>query len=548
MNHAEESQQVATPLRLEAVSGPEIALIEVSPRRFTRLGRSAECDFILPDVHVSRQHALIAGRANRWFVSDLHSRSGTYLNGVRLKPNHPTPVEHGDYLRIDPWVFRISLYPGRSRSTITVDDRINPQMSVETLHPFRMRGIAHRRLTLLLDFASRITEISNDNELIEALVNYSLADTGFGRAAIVQTRGSSDEVRILAFRNAVGGETGDLQISSSLLQQASEGNPVRLSNMTRFDPTRSITRLDIHSALCVPLAVDGSILAYLYLDARGRESHVTSDANDYCIALAHLGSLAFSSLKRKEVELRQMELEAQLSQAHEAQQLLLPPARGTVSGLDYAMRIRPGMLVAGDLFIAIPLDEDRAAICIGDVVGEGVGAGMVMAGTQSHLDLALRCSKDAASAVDMVNDYLVRHSSSGCFVSLWTGVFDRRNKTVTIVDAGHGHWFIVSDGKCQIDGTDWSRGIPLGIYDNFDFQEQTIPFTSDQRLILFSDGIVEQRSPMGEEFSRTRVKKLVCGTSDAYHDADTVMNSVLAFACTDSLSDDATIASIQWHE
>ena len=104
--------------------------------------------------------------------------------------------------------------------------------------------------------------------------------------------------------------------------------------------------------------------------------------------------LALSNLKRVDLEHRQRRLEEEVQAAREAQLLILPPEHGVVGGIEYAMRMRPGQFVAGDLFEVIALDEHRTAVCIGDVAGHGVDAGVLMAASQSHLNAALQQLRD----------------------------------------------------------------------------------------------------------------------------------------------------------
>src|SRR5690606_6114466 len=135
------------------------------------------------------------------------------------------------------------------------------------------------------------------------------------------------------------------------------------------------------------------------LDARAGDARLQPDAAEFCQALARFGGLALAMLKRDELEARRQHLEAQLHAARDAQQLIMPTNDGVVSGLAYALRMRPGLFVAGDLFDVVPLEDGRVGVCLGDVTGEGVGAGVLMASTQAHLNAALLHYGDPAQAV-----------------------------------------------------------------------------------------------------------------------------------------------------
>src|SRR5205814_10676781 len=122
---------------------------------------------------------------------------------------------------------------------------------------------------------------------------------------------------------------------------------------------QSIASLGIHSALCAPIVFGAAVVGFLYFDARGQESPVHPEAAGFCQAISRMCGLAMANLKRAELELRQRRLEADLTAAREAQQLIMPPNAGTIGRIRYALRSRPGRTVAGDLFDLVELDDGR---------------------------------------------------------------------------------------------------------------------------------------------------------------------------------------------
>ena len=95
--------------------------------------------------------------------------------------------------------------------------------------------------------------------------------------------------------------------------------------------------------------------------------------------------LTIANLISKEREIEQHAMQYDLDAAANAQRLLLPPESGTVAGVSYAMLMKPGRLVAGDLFGVIELDDGRVCTFLGDVSGKGAGAAIMMATTQSYI-------------------------------------------------------------------------------------------------------------------------------------------------------------------
>ena len=234
--------------------------------------------------------------------------------------------------------------------------------------------------------------------------------------------------------------------------------------------------------------------------------------------------------------------------------MIMPADSASISGVRYAMRMKPGRMVAGDLFDVVPLDENRVAIFLGDVAGKGISAAILMATAQTHLSICLRQHADPAKALAMTNQHICAHAASNKFISLFLGVFDARSATLSYVDAGHGYWLLAhADGSVlrgsvpgEGAGDQGGGGIPLGIDPEFPFTSRTITLPKGSRLVVFSDGVAEQPGPEGEQFSVERAIAALSSTRDVEQDARTLFDAVLNYAKTDSLADDTTVASVQF--
>lgn len=526
------------PLTLRPVSGIDSGELRIDARGGGRLGRSLECELCVEDPSVSRHHATFVSRDGRWFLTDLGARHVTRLNGTALEPRQPTLVADGDLAQFGRSVFRVVIGSGRPGIAITtVDDKHGMGGGVQTICEPAADWKVQRRLTLLIECATSVYASGTESELAEVVLRSALDGTGFPRAAYLRRRGSSEEVELVA---SDGRDTDAASISRTLIREASSGRLVSMGAAS-IPTSHSIAELGIHSALCAPIQVGGVVTAFLYLDARGSETSVHAEAAEFVAALAHVAGLALANLNRADLEHRHRELIASLDAAREAQQLIVPAATGDVAGFTYAMRMHPGMVVAGDMFDVVPLTDDRVVVCLGDVSGAGVSAGILMAATQAHLHATLRQNDDPAAAVTAVNRYVASHSALNRFVSLWVGLFDRSTGIVRYVDAGHGHWVCVSGGK-SIAGV--AGDPPAGIDESHAYRVHEREFDADERIVLFSDGVVEQRSSDGTCFGLDRVIEVLAGTTTTEEDVTSLFEAIGRFAGTDVLDDDTTVASV----
>ncbi len=528
-------------LTLQAMNGAQYRL---AGTKDALIGRAAESDVCLLHEGVSRRHATLVARQGQWFIADQGSSRGTYLNGVRLEKLAPTRVVSGDLVAIGPLAFRAWIGGEAPSTVVTVDEGSSAGQRVERVAPGPMPGPA-KRLKLLTDCIARMQSAISDERLAREALSSALRGSGYTRGAILSPLAEGREVTVVVSQRANESDATEFRFSRALILAAATGESAMLSRETQRLQSHSIAEMGIHSALCVPVKLGEATAGYLYLDARGGESQVQQDAAGFCEAVATAYGLALANLKRAELERRQREIAEDLAAAHEAQRFMLPAVEGDLGFARYAMEMRPGVFVAGDLFDVIPLGPDAAAVFIGDVAGHGVGAAMVMALVQSHLNALIAGTRDPASAVAGVNRFLATRSFGGRFVSLWLGVFERSGR-LRYVDAGHGYAVVRPAGAASRPGTIASEtGIPMGVDPDYEYRAEEVQLSPGDRVVLFTDGLVEQRGPGGEQLGAERLAGALAGAGSPFEDVSRLFDALTRFAGARTLDDDATGASIE---
>ncbi|RMH10064.1 MAG: FHA domain-containing protein [Planctomycetota bacterium] len=538
------TQPAQERLKLEPIAGPAVEPIVLAPPGPIHVGRGSDAHIQLVYGTVSREHAMFVHRAGQWLLVDRQSRHGTLVNGVELTPGEPAPIQTGDLIRIGPWTFRVRDPLTTQRGVATTNDFHASGRRIETIDRSPRQTFAQHRLDLILECAASSNAAKSMTELAEIMLDISLKGTGFGRGAVVRQVSASGEVELLA--GAGPGMDNELQvdISRSLLAAASGGEIVRLTSDAQPDFGQSIVDLGIHSAICAPLMLERSVEAYLYLDARRGEAAVADDAAAFCGAVARIGEMAIGNLRRAQLERQRLEIEREMKAARAVQDIIMPPECGTCAAMRYAMVRRPGQFVAGDLFDFVPLDENTCAAFLGDVAGKGISAALLMSIAQTHLRCGLRTERDPGAVVTELNEHVFRYSAADRFLSLWLGVFHHDEGELAFVDAGHGHWLVNRPGesprlvRCE-------GGLLVGVQGGLRYQTERIQVGYGTRVILFSDGLVEQQDRAGRQFGTDRAIEALERSTSAEEDVKILSDAVLKHAGMDVLADDLTIASIE---
>lgn len=551
------------PLRLRALLGPYVDVYTINADGQATMGRAASCDISLVHESVSRKHASIAARAGHWFLVDESSSAGTFLNGVRLTPGEPSPLGHGDLLRVGPWTFRVEVTPAEAdapgSSIRTLDDTADTRHRIERVST-SVQGLAAQRFTILIECLSQLHTAADEREMAHAALTHALRGTGYPRGAVLTPGATPGEVSVSA---TGGAHDATPSFSRSLLAEAAKGAAVTLGEREPPSNTSlSMAEMHVERAVCAPVMLGDTLCAYLYLDARqsdlsGPAAASTGgmrDAGPFCEAIARALGLAMANFRRTQLERRHVELVGELQAARAVQQTISPVPSGRVGHLTYAAHVEPGVYVAGDLFDVFPVRgksgtsgaSDSVVVCLGDVAGHGVGSGMLMASTQAHLNAHMSASGDLRAAVKSLNRYLCDHAEAGRFVSFWVGLISP-DGTISYIDAGHGHWLIHrANPAAEDESHDATAGVPIGVMPDSEYQLATAKLHPGDRLILYSDGVVEQRDTTGKEFGIERLRDALADASDPASDVRLVMAALSGLAPQGRFDDDATIASLRF--
>jgi sigma-B regulation protein RsbU (phosphoserine phosphatase) len=279
-------------------------------------------------------------------------------------------------------------------------------------------------------------------------------------------------------------------------------------------------------ALTMGLALARSITGSVHQLFQGTERVRQGDFSHKISVTARdqLGELAdsFNSMTSSIEELlREMEkkkrLEEELRIAREIQMSLLPQGPLTMPGLSIAGLCVPAREVGGDYYDFLPLDEHRTGILIADVAGKGTSAALYMAELKG---LVLALSQAHASPRQLMihaNRIISTSLDSRSFITMTYAVIDVSARTMTYARAGHTpliHVPSAVDGQrhAQIlipDGMVLGLRIDRGEQFERMLEEVTIPLTSGDLFVLFTDGISEAMNAEADCFGEGRLRRLV---------------------------------------
>ena len=190
-------------------------------------------------------------------------------------------------------------------------------------------------------------------------------------------------------------------------------------------------------------------------------------------------------------EERRRQLEEELHRAAQLQADLLPREAPAVPGFELAARCLPAHLAGGDFFDWHEPVTGEVTFTLGDVMGKGLPAALLMATVRAALEGVARRSPPA-EAVEAVAAATERDlERAGAFVTLFHARANTTTRCVEYADAGHGHDF-VRRASGEVEGLP-VRGLPLGVLPEQTYLGGTVQLAPGDALVVYSDGLVDAR-------------------------------------------------------
>jgi phosphoserine phosphatase RsbU/P len=231
----------------------------------------------------------------------------------------------------------------------------------------------------------------------------------------------------------------------------------------------------------------------------------------------------------------------ELEEAIATQHALLPKQIPQVPGFDISVAWAPAQGMSGDYLDLIRLDERRLGISVGDVVGKGMPAALLMSNLQAAVR-ALAPDLDApAELMARVNRIVSGNTSHNKFITMFYAALEENRLTYT--NAGHNAPMLVrSNGRhARLD----CGGVVLGVLPDWVYQQARVELAPGDRLLLFSDGVSEAENRAGEQLGEKRLLEVLTAnrTLDATRLRKKIMSAVMDFT-GGRLQDDATLVVV----
>jgi len=231
----------------------------------------------------------------------------------------------------------------------------------------------------------------------------------------------------------------------------------------------------------------------------------------------------------------------ELDEARKIQMGMLPQSLPEVQGFQVAAHSSPAVAVGGDFYDFIPLGNDRLGIVIGDAVGHGIAAALLMTMTLTDFRSLAGRYASPSEVLGAVNRRLTQSMRTRAFVTAIYAVLDTASNRLTCAMAGMQPWLIKAKSRECVSIE--PSGLPLGASSKIQYESCDMQMETGDSLVLFSDGIPEAVNEEDEFYSFEKLESALMSNlhADAQGMLDAVLEDLGRFTGKRPSEDDITI-------
>lgn len=539
----------------------------------TVLGRHPACTIQLDSNTVSRRHAQIIKDGHSYFVEDLGSGNGTFLNGKQIAGR--TQLNHDDRIKLGPVLLRFQTEgssvlatpankapvprPKALAETSSEIDFVDDEEDDNCIEATMVGGVGGSPFGMLevqpeakLKAVLEITRSLAGTVDVKAICP-KILDTLFGifpqadRGCILLKDDDTGKLVPRAMKHRRQDEDASVKLSRTILNKVLNEKTGILSadaaNDSQFSASESISSLSIHSMMCVPmLGLDGEPMGVINIDTQNPLSQFRNEDLDLLMAVGGQAALSYDSARLMVTFMEKKKQDGEMEIARNVQRALLPSELPKAPGYEFYASYDAAQAVGGDYFDAMMLDKQKICLSFGDVAGKGVPGALIMARMSSCVQNTMQFVHEVAPAVEAINHHMCAAAVEGRFVTYVLIILDVTTHEMTLINAGHMSPIIRRADGSLFEFGDETVGVPIGVVDGYPFDVLSFKMEPGDLAVLFTDGVSEAMNPNGDLYTLEHLRDFIkAGPKKADELGKALLQDVRRHANGRAQNDDITI-------
>jgi sigma-B regulation protein RsbU (phosphoserine phosphatase) len=276
---------------------------------------------------------------------------------------------------------------------------------------------------------------------------------------------------------------------------------------SRFDPSfDKRSGFKTRSMLCVPMIYQSKTVGVMTVINRLDGDPFNRDDQILFTIFASQAALSIENARLLYSAIEKERIDKELQLAAEIQRLLIPQTIPILPFMEIAAEYIPCKEVGGDFYDIIELDKNRYIFVVADVSGKGIPGAMVVSNMQATLRAFLEYGSDLLPIVSRLNESIIRQTTPDRYITFFIGLYDHTKSTLTYINAGHNPPILINkEGSIRELRT---GGVFIG-YVPWNYDIDTVKFSSNDTLVMYTDGLIEAMNEREEEFEFSNLVQTV---------------------------------------
>jgi len=513
------------------------------------IGRRADKNLVITDPMASRDHAEIVQMGGEYYLLDLASKHGTYVNGAPVKRHKLINNDRIQFGSSNDRSFVIFQWGAGSQSGSSARELLSQISGLQV----EKEASDLEKLAFFLEVARKLNSRGALDDVLITLVEATLRITGAERGFVFLVQ-KDGELSLAVGRNSLGDELkDDSTISHSILKDAmSSASRVIITDTASHSEVaarQSIVAHDLRTVICMPLfrssiatqsqQAESSpeqrvINGVLYLDSRLASRGLSSLSRDILNTVATEAAALIETAQLAQAEQNARLYQKELAIAATIQQRLMTVVIPEVHYAKLRARSLPCEEIGGDFYDAV-LADGNLYLVLADICGKGVSAAILASILQGMIYSQLVAHVPLSEIASAVNRFLcvkkLGEKYATCNVLKVTPAGD-----CEFLNCGHVPAVRVAAGTILRPS---EGNLPLGLIPTAEFETYAFKLAPGDRVVLVSDGVNEAQNREGEFFGDERLESTVLAGQDLFA-------AVSHFAQGAPPSDDCTTVELEF--
>ena len=341
-------------------------------------------------------------------------------------------------------------------------------------------------------------------------------------------------------------------VSEEFGNNADEVSSALLSFVTITQVTDRTDSFFADFDIIIPVYHKSRPLAYVLLGkVKGNEELFgKSSVFNHLNTIRALSNIVVSALENKRLYKKSLEqeiLKKELEVASRMQAMLIPSVDALPNNdfLRVNVFYKPHQMVGGDYYDFLKLNDYEYGFCIADVSGKGIPAAILMANFQANIRILFKRSVSLKHLVNELNENVNENVRGDSFVTFFIAKYNAQNKILHYVNAGHNPPLLYDSRTKTV--SELTLGcVGLGMLDDIpQITMGTVEISSGDKLICFTDGLVEGMNEQGVQFGTEPIVTALKENESASSAVDCLSKTLHDYT-NGKFSDDVSIFGIDF--